>query len=75
MQVEVELPVVEFADTIVDPRAVVVVSRHALVAVLAVLAPQRHLNVTNTAELLFNEQNHVVILCTRIGLVGLLVAD
>lgn len=59
---------VPLAHTVTDPRAVVVVSCHALVAGLAVLRAQRLLQVANGAVLALNKQFDGVFGILTIGL-------
>jgi len=64
-ELEVDEPeepeLVALAHAVPDPGAVVVVRRHALVAVLAVLAPQGLLDVADGAVLVLYEEDEVVL--------------
>lgn len=52
---------VSFAHAVANPRAVVVMGGHAVVALLAVFAAQRLFNVADGAVFVFDEEYHVFI--------------
>ena len=53
---------ISFPDAIANPRAVMVVGRYTVVAPLAVLAPQRLLDVADGAVLVLYKKHNVVAL-------------
>jgi len=51
---------VSLADTIANPRAVMVMGSHAMVALFAVLAPKRLFDVADCAVLVLNEKDNIL---------------
>ena len=58
---------VSLADTVADPRAVVVMGGHAMVALFAVLAPQGLFDVADCAVLVLDKKDNVLLI-RRLGL-------
>lgn len=52
---------IALTDAIADPGAMMVVRGDTVVAGLAVLAPQRLFNMTNSAIFILNEKHHVLV--------------
>ena len=61
-EVEVEDAVVSLADAVADPGAVVVVGGHAVVALFAVLAPERLFDVADCAVLHLYEEHDILLI-------------
>ena len=56
-----EVKAIALTDTVANPRTVMIVRCHAVVASLAMLAAQRLLNVTYCAVLVLDEKHHVLV--------------